>query len=105
MINKVGYHATRDLEGILADRVIKPVHMPCVYLFTNAEDALEFAQEFGYQNVVTVIYASRDVENSWRPAYAKRGKVVRLGSGRMAQLGGIGIQVDLNEHTKKNLQS
>lgn len=78
------WHASRNLAAIRRDGIIRPIRMPCVYLFSDEIAAYEFSREFGYEGVISAFYRPEDVASVWCPFYCISGKVVRLKPGRTA---------------------
>lgn len=82
---KKAYHATRNLTGILKEKVVSPKRLSSVYLFETSDDAQSYCDEFGYEAWITVEYDPRDVLRVWKPKYAPKG-VIRLKKGKTATL-------------------
>jgi hypothetical protein len=82
---KTAFHATNNLEAIKSEGIVKPFRMLHVYLIEDEAGARKYAEEFHYKNVIQVEYDSRDVENSWRPTYINKGKVLKLREGKVAR--------------------
>ena len=82
---KTAFHATNSLEAIQKDGLVKPVRLSNVYLIEEKQSAEIYAKRFGCQHVIEVEYDSRDVENTWRPSYIDKGKVIKLLAGKMAR--------------------
>lgn len=72
------WHATRHLADLLADGLVKPARLPFVYLFTDPDDAREYAAQFGYEAVVSVELPRESIVSRWSPSYAPRGKVLKV---------------------------
>lgn len=83
-MNKTAYHATREPIAITTSGFVRPARLPNVYLFSDHNDAVVFAKEFGYEDVVTVTYDSSSVERTWKPSYCKAGQVIKLKKKRTA---------------------
>jgi len=83
---KHGWHATKNAEEIDALGIVKPARMSCVYLLDTLEAAAKYAWHFQYEKVYEVTYNSHNVAGSWKPAYAKGGRVIRLKPGATASV-------------------
>jgi hypothetical protein len=85
------WHATRNLETLLADGWVRPFRLPHVYAFTSREAAVHYKHEFGYKAVVELVYNGEPILDRWSPSYANGASVVRLqGPIRVnVQVGGI----------------
>lgn len=74
-----GWHATRDLEAVLADGFVRPMRMPFVYVFDAQDAAEKYAAEFGYDAVVEVEVVPGSIVGRWKPSYAHGASVLRVG--------------------------
>lgn len=72
------WHATRDLEAVLSEGVVRATRLPDVYAFDDEEAARAYALEFGYAAVVEVEAEGAQVVRRWAPSYAQGARVVRL---------------------------
>lgn len=83
---RVGYHATIKRAKIETCGYVAPIRMPSVYLFSDEQDAWDYALELSYDDVVIVNYDTGQVSSTWKPSYSPRGKVVKLKEGEVAWL-------------------
>ncbi len=85
-MNRIGYHATIKRAKIESYGFVAPMRLPSVYLFTDEQDAWDYALELSYDDVVIVNYDTGQVSSTWKPSYSPRGKVVKLKEGEVAPL-------------------
>ena len=83
---KKAFHATNNIEEILATGEIRPTRMSNVFLVGNEVSANLYAKRFGCNDVLSVAYDTKDVERIWRPAYIDHGKVIKLKPGKIAKV-------------------
>jgi hypothetical protein len=83
---KEGWHATNQICKIYRDKCVKADRMKSVYLFDTADSAAYYAKAFDCSDVIKVIYNASDVAGTWKPKYARGGKVIRLIPGAIAAI-------------------
>jgi hypothetical protein len=88
MVNRtrIAFHCTKNLNGILQSGLIVPSRMANVFLFKLKSTAQYYIDEFKYKNIMKVEYDTKDIENTWKPKWARNEPVIKLKPSKCARL-------------------